>query len=401
MSLIVQKFGGTSVANAKLIFSAAKKAIKDYKKGNNVIVVVSAQGNTTDELIEKAKEINKEPSKREMDVLLSSGEQISAALMAMAIEKLGYPVVSLLGWQARINSSSNYGDSIIEEINTTRIKKELDKKNIIVLAGFQGINKYEDITTLGRGGSDTSAVGIASTLNATRCKIYTDVEGVFTADPRKVKDAIKLDYISYDEMLALSTSGAKVLNSRAVEIGKKHNVEIEVLSSTKDVPGTIVKEPTNMEKRVVSGITKNDDVALISVLNILDTPDCMFKLFSKLYSKDIKVGTMLQNKTAKGKRTLSFTVNKEDYGLCLETLKNHLENLDSDAKVTGDKEISKVSIIGAGMFRCAGIVSKIFETLYTEQIDILACVSGEIKVSLIVKEKYSDKAVLALHKAFF
>ena len=396
----MQKFGGTSVANSKLIFNAAKKAIKDYKKGNNVIVVVSAQGDTTDKLIEKAKEINKNPSKRELDVLLSSGEQMSAALMAMAIEKLGCPVVSLLGWQARINSSSNYGDSIIEEINTTRIKKELDKKNIVVVAGFQGINKYEDITTLGRG-SDTSAVGIASTLNATRCKIYTDVEGVFTADPRKVKNAVKLSYISYDEMLELSTSGAKVLNSRAVEIAKKHNVEIEVLSSIKDVPGTIVKEPSNMEKRVVSGITKNDDIALISVLDISDTPECMFKLFSKLYSKDIKVGTMLQNKSENGKRYLSFTVNREDYDLSLKILKEYLEKIDPEAKVIGDKEISKISVVGAGMFRSAGILSKILETLYTEQIDVLASTSSEIKVSLLIKERYADKAVLALHKTFF
>lgn len=397
----MQKFGGTSVANSKLIFNAAKKAIKDYKKGNNVIVVVSAQGDTTDKLIEKAKEINKNPSKREMDVLLSSGEQMSAALMAMAIEKLGCPVVSLLGWQARINSSSNYGDSIIEEINTTRIKKELDKKNIVVVAGFQGINKYEDITTLGRGGSDTSAVGIASTLNATRCKIYTDVEGVFTADPRKVENAVKLSYISYDEMLELSTSGAKVLNSRAVEIAKKHNVEIEVLSSIKDVPGTIVKEPSNMEKRVVSGITKNDDIALISVLDISDTPECMFKLFSKLYSKDIKVGTMLQNRPENGKRYLSFTVNREDYDLSLKILKEYLEKIDPEAKVIGDEEISKVSVVGAGMFRSAGILSKILETLYTEQIDVLASTSSEIKVSLLIKEKYADKAVFALHKTFF
>ena len=397
----MQKFGGTSVANSKLIFNAAKKAIKDYKKGNNVIVVVSAQGDTTDKLIEKAKEINKNPSKRELDVLLSSGEQMSAALMAMAIEKLGYPVVSLLGWQARINSSSNYGDSIIEEINTTRIKKELDKKNIVVVAGFQGINKYEDITTLGRGGSDTSAVGIASTLNATRCKIYTDVEGVFTADPRKVENAVKLSYISYDEMLELSTSGAKVLNSRAVEIAKKHNVEIEVLSSIKDVPGTIVKEPSNMEKRVVSGITKNDDIALISVLDISDTPECMFKLFSKLYSKDIKVGTMLQNRPENGKRYLSFTVNREDYDLSLKILKEYLEKIDPEAKVIGDKEISKVSVVGAGMFRSAGILSKILETLYTEQIDVLASTSSEIKVSLLIKEKYADKAVSALHRTFF
>ena len=397
----MQKFGGTSVANSKLIFNAAKKAIKDYKKGNNVIVVVSAQGDTTDKLIEKAKEINKNPSKREMDVLLSSGEQMSAALMAMAIEKLGCPVVSLLGWQARINSSSNYGDSIIEEINTTRIKKELDKKNIVVVAGFQGINKYEDITTLGRGGSDTSAVGIASTLNATRCKIYTDVEGVFTADPRKVENAVKLSYISYDEMLELSTSGAKVLNSRAVEIAKKHNVEIEVLSSIKDVPGTIVKEPSNMEKRVVSGITKNDDIALISVLDISDTPECMFKLFSKLYSKDIKVGTMLQNRPENGKRHLSFTVNKEDYDLSLKILKEYLEKIDPEAKVIGEEEISKVSVVGAGMFRSAGILSKILETLYTEQIDVLASTSSEIKVSLLIKEKYAHKAVFALHKTFF
>lgn len=401
MNLIVQKFGGTSVASAELIFSAAKKAATDYKNGNNVIVVVSAQGNTTDDLIKKAKEINKNPSKRELDVLLSSGEQVSASLMAMAIESLGLPVISLLGWQAKINCSSDYGDAVIKEIDTTRIKKELDKRNIIVIAGFQGVNKYDDITTLGRGGSDTSAVGIASTLNATRCKIYTDVSGVYTADPRKVKGAIKLEYISYDEMLALSTSGAKVLNSRAVEIGKKHNVEIEVLSSTEDIPGTIVKETAPVEKRAISGITKNDDIALISVSDLNDTKDCMFKLFSKLHVNNINVGTMLQNKTQNGKRSISFTVNETEHEKSIDILKKHLEISEPTAKLTETKDVSKISIVGAGMVHCAGIIAKIFETLYTQQIDILACVSSEIKVSLIVKKQATDEAINALHDVFF
>jgi len=401
LGLIVQKYGGTSLKNTELIFSAAKKAIKDYKEGNNVIIVVSAQGDLTDRLISKSKEVNKSPSKRELDVLLSAGEQISASLMAMAIEKLGYPVVSLLGWQAGIKTSSIYSDAVIAKIETNRIKKELDKKNIVVIAGFQGINKYEDITTLGRGGSDTTAVGVASTLNANRCKIYTDVEGVFTADPRYVKNALKLDVISYDEMLSLSTSGAKVLNNRAVEIGKRHNVEIEVLSSTLEKPGTIVKESNNMEKRVVSGVTKSDDIALVSIFNLKDEPDLSFKLFSKISSNNIDLDTIFQNINRNGKRDIFFTVKEENLGVCEKILREYLNILEDSPLLETKKDVSKVSVVGAGIAGHSGVVSKIFESLYTAGIDVITSSSSEIKVSLLVNRKDSENAVVAIHDAFF
>ena len=252
MSLIVKKFGGSSVANAERVFNVANRIIEDYKQGNDIIVVVSAQGDTTDDLIDKAKEINpNNPSKREMDMLLSAGEQISIALLAMAIEKLGYPVKSLLGWQAGFSTDSHHSIARIKKVDCERLKNEIAKKNIVIVAGFQGINKYDDITTLGRGGSDTSAVAIAASMKADLCQIYTDVDGVYTADPRKVPNAKKMDEICYDEMLELATLGAQVLNNRSVEMAKKYNVELEVLSSLEKKPGTIVKEIVKMEKTLI------------------------------------------------------------------------------------------------------------------------------------------------------
>ena len=289
MSLIVQKFGGTSVANPKLIFNVAKIVAKASAKGNDVVVVGSAQGDMTDHLIFKACEINDKGSKREMDMLLSAGEQISIALVAMALEKMGYPVVSLLGWQAGVMTDSNYGSALITKIDASRISKELDKKNIVVVAGFQGLNKYYDLSTLGRGGSDTTAVGIAAVLNAEICKIYTDVDGVYTADPRKIPTAKKLSQISYDEMLELANMGAQVLNNRAVEIAQKHNIEIEVLSSLKDTKGTIVKEASSMEKMLIRGVAKDDGIAMVTIKNIPDEPGGEFKIFSKLSSKNINI----------------------------------------------------------------------------------------------------------------
>lgn len=290
---------------------------------------------------------------------------------------------------------------MISEIDSTRIKKELDKKNIVVIAGFQGVNQYEDITTLGRGGSDTTAVGVASTLNANRCKIYTDVEGVFTADPRYVKNALQLDKISYDEMLALSTSGAKVLNNRAVEIGKRHNVEIEVLSSTLEKPGTIVKESNNMEKRVVSGVTKNDNISLISVLNLKDKSDLSFKLFSKISSKSIDLDTIFQNIKRNEKRDIFFTTKEEDASKCVKILEEYLNTLEDEPSLKIRKDVSKISVVGAGIAGHPGVVSKIFEALYTVGIDVITSSSSEIKVSLLVNRKDSEKAVVAIHDAFF
>lgn len=401
MSLIVQKFGGTSVANAKLIFNVANIITRAYQEGNDVVVVVSAQGDMTDELIEKANEINVNASKREMDVLMASGEQISIALLSMAIEKLGFPVTSLLGWQAGVMTSSTYGSAMISRIDPGRIKKELDKKNIVIVAGFQGLSQYYDVTTLGRGGSDTSAVGIAVALSADLCQIYTDVEGVYTADPRYVEDAIKLKSISYDEMLEVSTLGAKVLNNRSVEIAKKHNVELEVLSSFVDVPGTIVREAaSSMEKMLISGVAKDNNVAKISITGIPDTQGWAFRIFSKLSTRDISVDTILQSAVHEDKRDIFFTVNEDRLDDAMEALSKYCESIEG-AKLTCDKNVSKISIVGAGMQTHAGVASKMFEALFTANIDIQMIATSEIKVSVIVSQENSDEAVRTVHSAFF
>lgn len=400
MSLIVQKFGGTSVANAKLIFNVANIITRAYQEGNDVVVVVSAQGDMTDELIEKANEINTNASKREMDVLMSSGEQISVALLAMAIEKLGFPVTSLLGWQAGVMTSSTYGSAMITRIDPGRIKKELDKKNIVIVAGFQGLSQYYDVTTLGRGGSDTSAVGIAVALSADLCQIYTDVEGVYTADPRFVKNARKLKAISYDEMLELATLGAQVLNNRSVEIAKKHNVELEVLSSFVDVPGTIVREVANMEKMLISGVAKDNNVAKISITGIPDVQGWAFRIFSKLSARDINVDTILQSAVHGDKRDIFFTVNEDRLDDAVEALNKYCESIEG-AKLTCDKNVSKISIVGAGMQTHAGVAAKMFEALFTAHIDIQMIATSEIKVSVIVSQENADEAVRTVHNAFF
>ncbi len=400
MSLIVQKFGGTSVADAKLIFNVANIITRAYQEGNDVVVVVSAQGNMTDELIEKANEINTSGSKREMDVLMASGEQISIALLAMAIEKLGFPVTSLLGWQAGVMTGSNYGSAMITRIDPGRIKKELDKKNIVIVAGFQGLSQYYDVTTLGRGGSDTSAVGIAVALSADLCQIYTDVEGVYTADPRFIKNAKKLESISYDEMLELATLGAKVLNNRSVEIAKKHKVELEVLSSFVEVPGTIVKEDANMEKMLISGVAKDNNVAKIAITNIPDAQGWAFRIFSKLSARDINIDTILQSAEHNGKRDIFFTVNEDKLADAMEALEKYCESVEG-VGLSYDKNVSKISIVGAGMQTHAGVAAKMFEALFTANIDIQMIATSEIKVSVIVSQDSADEAVRTVHDAFF
>ena len=400
MSLIVQKFGGSSVADSKKIFNAARIITKTYSEGNDVVVVVSAQGDTTDNFINMANEINAHGSKREMDVLLSAGEQISMSLLAMAIEKLGYPVVSLLGWQAGFLTCTTYGNAKIEKINPERIKKELDKKNIVVVAGFQGLNIYGDITTMGRGGSDTSAVAIAAEMNADKCKIYTDVEGVFTADPRRVKNAKKLDEVSYDEMLELSTLGAQVLNNCSVEVAKKHNVEIEVLSSMDDIPGTIIKEVTQSDKIPICGVAADEDVAMASVINIPDNPGYAFKLFSKLAAKGINVDIILQSANSKNLKDISFTVPKCQLDDTIEILTKYIEHMD-EAEIICERNVAKVSIVGTGMEKQVGIASKMFEALYEEQINIQMIATSEIRVSVIVFSEEVDKALNAIHNKFF
>lgn len=400
MGLIVQKFGGTSVADAQRVMNVAKIVTDTYKKGNNVVVVVSAQGDTTDDLIEKANEINPDATNRERDMLLAAGEQISISLLAMAIQKLGYPVVSLLGWQAGFQTSSMHTNARIKRIESERLKAELDRRNIVVVAGFQGIDRYGDVTTLGRGGSDTSAVAIACALHADLCQIYTDVEGVYTADPRKVKNAKKLSEISYDEMLELATLGAQVLHNRSVEMAKKYNLELEVLSSLTCAPGTIVKETAKMEKMLISGVAKDTNVARISVTSIPDRPGLAFKMFSKLAAKDINVDIILQSIGRDETKDISFTVAKEKGQQAIEICKDYANTIGA-GDILYDDKVAKISIVGAGMETHAGVASRMFEALYDNQINIQMIATSEIKVSVLIDAADADRAVSAIHSKFF
>ena len=400
MSLIVKKFGGSSVANAERVFNVANIIVNDYKKGNDVIVVVSAQGDTTDDLIEKAKEINPDgASKREMDMLLSAGEQISISLLAMAIEKLGYPVISLLGWQAGFNTDSHYGFARIKNLNTERLKNEIDKRNIVIVAGFQGINRYDDITTLGRGGSDTSAVAIAASMKADLCQIYTDVDGVYSADPRKVDTAKKMDEITYDEMLELAAMGAQVLNNRSVEMAKKYNVELEVLSSLENKPGTIVKEIVKMEKTLIKGVAKDTNVTRISIVGVADTPGIAFKIFNKLAQAKVNVDTILQSVGRDGTKDITFTVPGDQCKTALKALENAKDIIDYK-EISCNEKIAKVSIVGAGMESNPGVAAKMFEALYDAGININMISTSEIKISVLIDVDYADRAVKAVHDKF-
>ena len=398
MGLIVQKFGGSSVANAERVMNVARIVTDTYKDGNDVVVVVSAQGDTTDDLIAKANEINPKASKREMDMLLASGEQISISLLAMAIESLGFPVCSLLGWQAGFSTNSVYGSARIKKVNADRIKMEIAKKNIVIVAGFQGLNKYDDITTLGRGGSDTSAVAIAASMHADRCQIFTDVEGVYTADPRKIKGAIKLNEITYDEMLELATLGAQVLNNRSVEMAKKYNVKLEVLSSLVRKPGTIVKEVADMEKMLVRGVTKDTDVARVSIIGVPNVPGIAYKIFGKLAAKDVNVDIILQSVGRGDTKDIAFTTAKAKLDDTVETLKS-LDLLEG-LEIICDTDVAKVSVVGAGMESHPGIAAKMFEALFESDVNIQMIATSEIKISVLIDVKDADKAVEAVHNAF-
>ncbi len=400
MSLIVQKFGGTSVANVQRVLNVAEIVTKTYNDGNDVIVVVSAQGDTTDDLLDKAKQINEDASKREMDVLLTAGEQISISLLAIAIEKLGYPVVSLLGWQAGFKTDSAYGSARIENIDSSRIEKELDKRNIVIVAGFQGLNKYDDLTTFGRGGSDTSAVAIASAMNADLCQIYTDVDGIYTADPRVIKNAKKLTEISYDEMLELASLGAQVLNNRSVEMAKKYGIELEVLSSLKKLPGTIVKEVVSVEEMLINGVAKDTNVSRISIVGIPDKPGLAFKIFSKLSARGINVDIILQSIGRDGTKDITFTVVQEQLKEAKEVLSEYIKAFEN-VSILYDDSVAKVSIVGAGMETHPGVATKMFEALYDAQINIQMISTSEIKISVLIDQDDVDDAVLAIHNKFF
>ena len=400
MALVVKKFGGSSVADTKRVQNVARSVTEEYKKGNEVVVVVSAQGDTTDDLIAKAHELNAgTPSKREMDMLMSAGEQISIALLAIAIEKMGFPVVSLLGWQAGFQTDSNYSAARIKKIEAERLRAELAKKNIVVVAGFQGLNKYDDITTLGRGGSDTSAVAIAAALRADLCQIYTDVDGVYTADPRKVQTAKKMSEITYEEMLELATLGAQVLNNRSVEMAKKYGVELEVLSSLEDKPGTIVKETVKMEKMLIRGVACDKNVSRISVIGLKDTPGTAFKIFNELGKGKINVDIILQSVGRDGTKDITFTTSQDQSVEALAIMEKLKDSMNYQS-MTHDETVAKVSIVGTGMETHPGVASKMFEALYDAGVNIQMISTSEIKISVLIDSKDSTRAVAAIHDAF-
>ncbi|MBQ4569604.1 MAG: aspartate kinase [Ruminococcus sp.] len=401
MSLIVMKFGGSSVADADRVRNVARIVTESYKKGNDVVVVVSAQGDTTDDLIAKYKEIDVNASERERDMLLAAGEQISISLLAMAIQSMGCPAVSLLGWQAGFRTTSSHTTARIKKVDPTRIRNEISKKNIVVVAGFQGVDKHDDVTTLGRGGSDTSAVAIAAAMHADLCQIYTDVEGVYTADPRKVPGARKLPEISYDEMLELASLGAQVLNNRSVELAKKYGIELEVLSSLTNKPGTIVKEHTKMEKLLISGVAKDDDIVRISVTNIPDEPGLAFKLFSILSAKNINVDIILQSIGRDKTKDISFTVNKDNGQAAVDLLTEKFLSRYEGVNISMNDNVAKVSIVGSGMESHAGVATDMFEALFDANINIHMISTSEIKISVLIRKEYADKAVRILHDKFF
>lgn len=399
MGLVVQKYGGSSVKDAERVMNVARRITETYEKGNNVVVVVSAQGDTTDDLIEKALEINSTPSKREMDMLLSSGEQISVSLLAMAIEKLGYPVISMTGWQAGFRTDANYGAARIHEIKTERLENELDKKRIVIVAGFQGVNKYDDIVTLGRGGSDTSAVALAAVLGADVCEIYTDVDGVFTADPRFVEKAFKLDEISYDEMLELASLGANVLHNRSVELAKKYNVKLAVKSSLNNNEGTYVREVDQVEKMIVRGVTRDNDCARIALCGVEDTPGKAFQIFSLLSKNGIGVDLIIQSIGNGIAKDISFTTTEGDLDKTLKVLEDNAAIIKAQ-EIKWTKDVSKVSIVGAGMVNNVGVATKMFEALYNAHININMIATSEIKISVLVDQKDAERAVVAIHDKF-
>ena len=397
MALIVQKFGGSSVKDRDRIFNVARIVANTHNAGNDVVVVVSAQGDTTDDLIAKAAEISHDPSAREMDMLLATGEQISISLLAMALNEIGCHAISLTGWQAGFRTDRAYTKARITRLETERISSELERNRVVVVAGFQGLNKLDDITTLGRGGSDTSAVAIAAALHADRCQIFTDVEGVYTADPRKVRNTRKLQEITFDEMLELASLGAQVLNNRSVELAKKYNVELEVLSSLNPVPGTVVKEVAKMEGMLIKGVAKDTDVAVITILNVPDEPGTSFKIFGLLAQKNINVDIILQSTGRDGKKDISFTCSEGEADTALRVLKESGKFQD----VTCDETCAKVSIVGAGMQSHSGVASKMFEALSNNNINIKMISTSEIKISCIIDRNDADKAVSAIHDMLF
>ena len=400
MSLIVQKFGGSSVRDAQRIRNVAGIIAETYLEGNDVLVVLSAQGDTTDDLIAKAEEINSHPSKREMDMLLATGEQISVALCAMALESMGLPCVSLTAWQVGIQTTAVHGDARIKRIDSERVQAELDQHRIVLITGFQGMDRAGDVTTLGRGGSDTSAVALAAAFRAKLCQIYTDVDGVYTADPRIVPNARHLDEITYDEMLELASQGAGVLHNRSVELAKKFRVDLEVLSSLERKPGTKVKEVTKVEKTTIAGVAKDTSIARIALIGLRHNPGVAFQVFDLLSKHNINVDLILQSIGREDSKDISFTVHEKDLEDAQEILTENQEVLCFD-HIEVDGNIGKVSIVGAGLMTNCGMAARMFEALYEAGINIQMINTSEIRVSVLLDENDVDRAVKAIHAKFF
>ena len=397
--LVVKKFGGSSVADKERIFNVARRCIEDYEKGNQVVVVLSAMGKTTDSLIAKAHEIDPNPPKREMDMLLVTGEQVSVALMAMAFHSLGVPAVSLNAAQVAMHTTSAYGTAKLKRIDTERIRHELDNRRIVIITGFQGINKYDDMTTLGRGGSDTTAVALAAALRADACEIYTDVDGVYTADPRLVPNARKLSEVSYDEMLEFASLGAKVLHHRSVEMAKKYGVQLVVLSSLTRAEGTVVKEDVRVERMLVSGVAADKNTARISVIGVKNEPGIAFKIFNILARNHINVDIIIQSVGREDRKDISFTVAKTDLQEAM-TLLNENQDAITAQDITCEVDVAKVSIIGAGMLSNPGVAARMFEALYSANVNIKMIATSEIRITVLIDEADANRAVRTVHDAF-
>ncbi|MCR4739749.1 MAG: aspartate kinase [Lachnospiraceae bacterium] len=397
--LVVKKFGGTSVADKERIMNVAARCIKDYREGNDVVVVLSAMGKQTDVLIDMAKDINPMPSKRELDMLLTTGEQISVALMAMAMGGMGVPAISLNAFQVAMHTTSSYGNARLKRIDIDRIRHELDQRKIVIITGFQGINKYTDYTTLGRGGSDTTAVALAAALHADSCEIYTDVDGVYTADPRIVKKARKLKEITYEEMLDLATLGAGVLHNRSVELAKKYGVRLIVRSSLTEAEGTIVKEDTKVERMIVSGVAADKNVTRISLIGLKNVPGIAFKVFDVLAKANINVDMILQSIGRHDTKDITFTIPEDSRDEALSVLEAKKEQLGYE-DISENSDVAKVSIVGAGMMSNPGVAAKMFEALYNCDININMISTSEIRVTVLIDEKEVDKAMNAIHDMF-
>lgn len=397
--LVVKKFGGTSVANKERIMNVARRCIDAYLQGDDVVVVLSAMGKCTDELLDMSSDISNRPSKREVDMLISTGEQVSVAMMALAINSLGVPAVSLNAYQVAIHTTHKYGSARIKRIDTDRIRNELEQRKIVIITGFQGIDKYDNITTLGRGGSDTTAVALAAALHADACEIFTDVDGVYTADPRYVKNAKKIDAITYDEMLELSTSGAGVLLNRSVELAKKYGVSLVVRSSLNDHEGTVVKEGSDVEKMLVTGVAVDKKCARIAVLGVKDAPGTAFQLFNALAKNNINVDIILQSIGRDGTKDISFTVDEIDVDDAVIAIRKRFGE-DQIRGIDVNKEVAKLSIVGAGMMSHPGVAATMFEALYDAGVNIKMISTSEIRITTLIDQDKAEKAMNAVHEKF-